>query len=363
MKAAIVHDFIRHGGAEKVLEDMRLVWPEASIYTLHDEQNGRYSDWDIHSSCLQNIVPASKYRWPFPLYPALIDRMPKRINWDVDILVSSSVSYAKNVVAPAGIPHLCYIHRPAMFAYDRRDMFLSGYPKVLHPLLKAFCNRFQKWDQQHATNPDVFVANSQYIADHVKQCYGVEAKVIYPGVDIQPFIEAGRTTVPGDYYFCAVRLEGYKRVDLIVEACNKLQIKLKIAGSGPMREALEKIAGPTVEFLGFVDDEDMVGLYANSKGFLFPSEEDFGIAPVEALAAGRPVVALKKGGTQETVQHGVTGVHFDEQTLDDIVGALKAAEEISWDSEVIQQSALQYSNEVFRQKIFEIAEEVVASKQ
>ncbi|MBC8371847.1 MAG: glycosyltransferase [Planctomycetes bacterium] len=363
MKVAIAHDFIRHGGAEKVLEDFHLLWPDASVYTLHDEQNERYADWDIQSSGLQNIVPASKYRWPFPLYPTLIDRMPKRINWDVDLLVSSSVSYAKNVVAPKGVPHLCYIHRPAMFAYDRREMFLSGYPKLLHPLLNIFCNRFQKWDQKHAANPDMFVANSKYIANYVKQFYGVEAKVIYPGVNIQPFLKAGLETVPGDYYFCAVRLEGYKRVDLIIEACNKLNINLKIAGNGPMRDALEKLAGPTIEFLGFVDDEDMAGLYANSKGFLFPSEEDFGIAPVEALAAGRPVVALKKGGTQETVQHGVTGVHFNEQSLGEIMSALQLAEETSWNAEDIRQSSHQYSNEVFRQKMLEIAEEVVASKE
>ena len=129
-----------------------------------------------------------------------------------------------------------------------------------------------------------------------------------------------------------------------------------------MREALEKIAGPTIEFLGFVDDSEMAELYANSKGFLFPSEEDFGIAPVEALAAGRPVVALKKGCTQETVRHGETGVHFNAQTLDEIMGALQLAEDTSWNAGHIRQSSLQYSSEVFRQKMLELAEEVVATK-
>ena len=362
MKVAIAHDFVRHGGAEKVLEDFHRLWPEAPVYTLHDEQNGQYSDWDIRSSWLQKLVPASKYRWPFPLYPSIIDGMPKRMDWDVDLLLSSSVSYSKNIVSPEGIPHLCYIHRPAMFAYDRREMFLSGYPKAVRPLLNVFCNRFQKWDQKHGANPDMFVANSQYIAAYVKQFYNVDARVVYPGVDIKPFITAGEVAETGDYYFCAVRLEGYKRVDLIIEACNKLQIKLKIAGNGPMREALEKMAGPTIEFLGFVDDSEMAELYANSKGFLFPSEEDFGIAPVEALAAGRPVVALKKGGTQETVRHGETGVHFNAQTLDEIMGALQLAEDTSWDAGHIRQSSLQYSSEVFRQKMFELAEEVVATK-
>ncbi|MDP6963041.1 MAG: glycosyltransferase [Planctomycetota bacterium] len=362
MKVAIAHDFVRHGGAEKVLEDFHLIWPQAPIYTLHSEQLPQYADWDIRSSWLQSFVPADKYRWPFPLYPSLIDKMSRRIDWDVDLLVSSSVSYSKNVVTPEGVPHLCYIHRPAMFAYDRRDMFLSGYPRPLHPLLNYFCNRFQSWDQRHGANPDLFIANSQYIADYVKQFYKVDARVIYPGVNIGPFIEAGLATEPGDYYFCAVRLEGYKRVDLIIEACNRLQIKLKIAGNGPMREALEKQAGPTIEFLGFVEDAEMAGLYANSKGFLFPSEEDFGIAPVEALAAGRPVVALKKGGTQETVQHGSTGVHFKEQSLEEIMTALQTAEDSTWDASAIRDSAQQFSNESFRHKISEVAKEIVAAK-
>jgi|MDSW01.1.fsa_nt_gb glycosyltransferase involved in cell wall biosynthesis len=358
MKAAIAHDFIRHGGAEKVLEDLHALWPDAPVYTLHDEQHGRYSDWDIRPSWLQKWLPASKYRWLFPLYPSIIDSMPKKIDWDIDFLISSSVSYSKNIVCPEGVPHICYLHRPAMFAYDRRDMFLSGYPKVLHPLLNFFCNRFKAWDQRHARTPDVYLTNSQYIGNYVKEFYGVESRVVYPGVRIEPFLKEGLTCEPGDYYFCAVRLEGYKRVDLIIEACNKLGLKLKIAGTGPLRESLEKIAGPNIEFLGFVKDDEMPSLYANAKGFLFPSEEDFGIAPVESLAAGRPVIALQKGGTQETVIHGETGVHFPEQSLMDIVKALEIAEETSWNYSAIRESAKQYSTEVFRRKIIEVVEEV-----
>lgn len=358
MKAAIAHDFIRHGGAEKVLEDLHALWPDAPVYTLHDEQHGRYSDWDIRSSWLQKWLPASKYRWLFPLYPSIIDSMPKKIDWDIDFLISSSVSYSKNIVCPEGVPHICYLHRPAMFAYDRRDMFLSGYPKVLHPLLNFFCNRFKAWDQRHARTPDVYLTNSQYIGNYVKEFYGVESRVVYPGVRIEPFLKEGLACEPGDYYFCAVRLEGYKRVDLIIEACNKLGLKLKIAGTGPLRESLEKIAGPNIEFLGFVKDDEMPSLYANAKGFLFPSEEDFGIAPVESLAAGRPVIALQKGGTQETVIHGETGVHFPEQSLMDIVKALEIAEETSWNYSAIRESAKQYSTEVFRRKIIEVVEEV-----
>jgi glycosyltransferase involved in cell wall biosynthesis len=363
MKVAIAHDFIRHGGAEKVLEDFHAMWPDSSVYTLHAEDLPQYKDWDIQSSWLQKCLPSDKYRWPFPLYPGLIDRMPKRIDWDVDLLLSSSVSYTKNLVAPEGVPHICYIYRPAMFAYDRQEMFLSGYPKALRPLLKGFCSSFKKWDQKHAQNPDVYVVLSKYIGEQVKRLYGVESRLVYPGVNIDQFMQAGIDTLPGDYYFCAIRLEGYKRVDLIIEACNRLKIKLKIAGNGPMRDALEKLAGPTIEFLGFVPDEEMAGLYANAKGFLFPSEEDFGIAPVEALAAGRPVIALKKGGPQETVIHGETGVHFDEQRLEDIVEALKIAEQTSWNADHIRESSKQYSTAVFKQKMLEIAEEVVASKQ
>ncbi len=358
LRVAIAHDFVCAGGADKVLQDMHNLWPEAPVYTFFKEDREIYREgWDIRTSWLQPFLKQGGYRWPFPLYPSLTDRMAKQIDWDIDLLLTSSVSYVKNIVAPPSVPHVCYIYRAAMFAYDRQEMFLSGYPAVLRPILRHYCNRFRTWDQSRANNPDLYITLSKYVADMVKRVYGVDSRIVFPGVNLHPFREAGLKTKPGDYYFCAVRLEGYKRVDLIIEACNRLQIKLKIAGTGSYREELEKLAGPTVEFVGFVPDEEMPGLYAGAKAFLFPSEEDFGIAPVEALAAGRPVIALNKGGPAETVIHGETGIHFAEQTLEDVMQAIQAVETTTWNAERIRESAHAYSTEVFNESMRSIVDE------
>lgn len=361
MKLVIAHDFIRHGGADKCLEHMHDMWPDAAIHTLLAEELPQYEGWPIHSSWLQGRVPPSKYRWPLPLFQGMVDRLPKKIDWTgVDLLLTSSVSFMKNLEAPAGIPHMCYLYRPAMFAYDREDMFLSGYPKALHPILRMVTSRFRRWDQKHKDSPDLYLSISEYVADMVRKAYGKESEVVYPPVDLEPYRKAAEGVAPGDYYFTALRLEGYKRVDLVVEACNRLGLKLKVAGSGPMIEELRRMAGPTVDILGFVSDEEMLELVANCRAFVFPPEEDFGIAPVEALAAGRPVVALGKGGTSETVIPGVSGVHFAEQDVDLIIAAMKQAEETSWSVPAIQESAERFSEQAFRDALRKHAERLLS---
>ena len=361
LRVVIAHDFIRHGGAERVLEHMHALWPRATIWTLYQEQHEAYEDWDIRSSWLQPLVTDSKYRWPMPLYQGMVDRLAKKIDWKaVDLLVTSSVSFMKNLQAPVGIPHLCYIHRPAMFAYDRQDMFLSGYPKMLQPVLRNFCTRFRAWDQQYADNPDLYLTNSDYIGQMVKQIYRCDSETLYPPVRIESFREAGRATEPGDYYFAAVRLESYKRMELVVQACNELALKLKIAGIGPMFEELKTMAGPTVEMLGYVSDDQMLALMAGCKAFILPSEEDFGIAPVEAMASGRPVVALGRAGLLETVADAKSGIHFDEQCLADVIDAIKRCESQDWDAEVIRKSAERFSSEHFESKLLVKAEKLLA---
>ncbi len=360
MNVVLAHDFIRHGGADKVLEHFHAMWPEAPVYTLLAEELPQYKGWDIRSSWLQGKIPPRRYRWPLPLFPGMVDRLSKKIDWDgVELLISSSVSFMKNLKTPEGIPHLCYIYRPAMFAYDREDMFLSGYPPLARPVLRRVTKNFRRWDQANKNNPDLYVSISHYVADMVRKAYGKESKVIYPPVNLDPYQKAAVGVEPGDYYFTALRLEGYKRVDLVVEACSRLGLPLKVAGTGPMLEALRAQAGSTVEILGFVSDQEMFELVAGCRAFVFPPEEDFGIAPVEALAAGRPVVALGKGGTLETVIDGETGVHFPVQKVEAVMEAIRRAEEIAWDSAKIQESAHRFSESAFRKNFLALAQEMV----
>ncbi len=359
MKVAIAHDFIRHGGAERVLEQMHVLWPEAPIHTLLAEPHPEYSDWDIRSSVLQKWVPPRRYRWPLPFYPGMVDRL--RFDPSIDLLLSSSVSWMKSAQAPPGVPHLCYIYRPMMFAYDRQEIFLAHYPRALRPVLRRMVSRIRRWDQARADRPDLYVACSRYGAEQVQRVYGREARVLYPPVRIQPFAEAGRRVEPEDFFLTALRLESYKRVDILVEACTRLGLPLKVVGRGPELPRLREMAGPEVSFLGFVPDSELPNLVASCRAFLYSAEEDFGIAPVEALAAGRPVIAYGYAGCSETVEDGVNGVHFPVQETEAVIAALRRFEDMSFDRERIRASAERFSESAFRVGLQALAEELVTT--
>jgi glycosyltransferase involved in cell wall biosynthesis len=360
LRVALAHDFIRHGGAERVLEQFHELWPDAPVYTLLAERHPAYAGWDVRSSWLQRLVPASKYRWPLPLYPGMVDRL--LIREPVDLVVSSSVSWMKSLRAPPGAKHLCYIHRPMMFAYDRQADFLATYPAPLRPLLRALAARIRAWDQRTADRPDLYVANSFYTARRVRELYRREAAVAHPPVAVDAFLDAGRNARPGEAFLTVARLESYKRVDVVVEACTRLGLPLCVAGRGPEAERLRALAGPTVEFLGRVDDSALVDLVTRCRAYLFPAEEDFGIAPVEAMAAGRPVLAFGAGGCLETVLPGVTGEHFAAQTADCLAAALRDFRPESYDPERIRAHAAGFSEPAFRARMLALAREVAAGR-
>lgn len=357
MKVVLAHDFIRHGGAEVVLEELHRLWPEAPVYTLLYEPHEEYKDWDIRSSWLQHWLPPSRYRWPMPIYPGMVDRI--RLPADTDLLVTSSVSWMKSLAAPAGVPHLCFIHRPMMFAYDRQADFLAAYPAPMRPLLRLLAARVREWDQRTAARPTHYLANSRYTARRVKELYGREAEIVYPPVRLEAFHAAGLHTRPGAYFFTMSRLESYKRVDLIVDACTRLGVPLKVAGKGPELQRLQERAGPGVEFLGYVSDAMLPELVAGCRAFLFSAEEDFGIAPVEAAAAGRPVLAYGAGGSLETVVHGRTGLHFAAQSADSLVAAIRELERCDIRPEDCRAHARQFGVPEFRRRVLAAAERLV----
>ncbi|MFQ5747889.1 MAG: glycosyltransferase, partial [Planctomycetota bacterium] len=220
--------------------------------------------------------------------------------------------------------------------------------------------RIRAWDQRTAGRPDLYMANSRYTADRVRELDGREARVVPPPVRVKPFLEAGRRTAPGDWFLTVQRLESYKRVDIIVEACRRLGLPLKVAGRGPERERLQAMAGPQVEFLGWVPEERLPDLVAGCRAFLFSAEEDFGIAPVEAQAAGRPVIAYAAGGCLETVLPGRTGFLFEAQESSSLMAALEEFRDLRFDPEECRAHARKYSSARFREKILAVAGDLLA---
>lgn len=360
MKVALAHDFLRNGGAERVLESIHRIWPDAPVHTLLHETHARYADWDIRPSWLQHFVPPKRYRWPLVLYPGIIDRLDFG---DIDLLISSSVSWMKGAATRPGTPHLCYCHRPMMFAYERSELFLESYPALLRPALRRAIRSIREWDQRTADNTTLFVANSAYTASKIERIYNRTAEVVHPPVRMEAFSEAGHAETSGGYFLVVSRLERYKRIDLAVEACTRLGLPLKVAGTGPMSESLKELAGPGIEFLGYVPDEELPALVAGCRAFLFPPDEDFGIAPVEAQAAGRPVLAYGFGGSLETVLAGQSGEHFAEQEIECVTAALEQFTPESYAPDSCRASAARFHEDRFAEKMVRLAERLVGSAQ
>ena len=330
MRVALVHDYlVEYGGAERVLEALHEIWPQSPVFVAYFNPEGlgphkkRFKNWDIRQSWGKNLpfMPhlLSFYRIFAPLFFEGFDFS------DFDVVISSTnIYFAKGIVTKPETLHICYCHTPPRFLY--------GYPYATrfrnYPLVKQVSdvlNHFLRiYDYLSAQRVDYFVANSKNTAARIKKFYRREATVIYPPVEIKKF-PSSKLQVPSSNYFLFVsRLDYFKRPDLAVEACNRLKVPLKVVGKGPEEERIRKMAGPTVEILGEVSDEELARLYQGCRALIYPAqEEDFGIVPLEAMAVGRPVIALRSGGVLESVIEGKTGVFFDEPTVESLIGAIK----------------------------------------
>ncbi len=239
------------------------------------------------------------------------------------------------------------------FSYEY-DGKISGKAKLLRKLLDYFLTWIRVWDYASAARVDYFIANSENVAKRIRKHYRREAVVIPPPVRCRLFQISEND---GDYFLVVSRFQEYKRVDIAIDACNKLGLKLKVVGDGPDYKRLKAMAGPTVELLGRVDDAHVKELYAGCRAFLFPGEEDFGITPLEAMASGRPVIAYGKGGALETVVEGVTGTFFKEQTTDSLIDALRRFETMTFDKHKLREHAEKFDDEVFKARIKAFVEE------
>jgi glycosyltransferase involved in cell wall biosynthesis len=325
-RVVIVHDYlIQRGGAERVVDALLEIYPEASLATsiISDDYRLHHRGRRVVTSWLQR-VPGGKaaFRALLPLYPGAFRglRLPES-----DLVIVSSSGFAHHVAGRTTAPVLVYCHTPPRFLWRTDDYF--GDKRRSRALAEPLLARMRRLDLAAARLPAQYVANSATSAERIATIYGRHAPVVHPPVDVGRF---RHDRDRDDYYLVVSRLLGYKRIDLAVAAATRLGRRLLIVGAGPAGARLAALAGPTVEFLGEQEDEVVTDLMERCRGFLFPGEEDFGISPVEAMAAGAPIVAFKRAGATETVVDGVTGVLFPAQTVDAVCEALERLEAGEW---------------------------------
>ena len=359
-RTVLVHDYLnQYGGAERLLEVMHGLAPEAPVFTSiydPDRMPAVYRHWDIRTSWMDRLPGvASSHQRYLPAYPLAFERL--RLP-DCDVVLSSSSAFAKAVRPPAGAVHVAYIHSPMRFAwnldsYVERERMSAAMRRALGPVMAAM----RWWDRRTAARVDRFVANSSAVQDRIRAFWGRDATILYPPVDVDRFAPAPAGEV-GCYFLMVSRLVPYKRLDLAIEAFNALGLPLWIAGDGRDREALERQAGPTVRLLGRVSDTELADLYARARAVVFMSEDDFGIAQVEAQAAGRPVIALGAGGALDTVIDEVTGIHVREQTAGGLVEAVRRFERLAFSPERNVAHARRFSKERFARELVALVDEV-----
>ena len=352
LKVAIVHDWlVSYAGADRVVDCMHHVFPDAPIYTLvydKDKMPAWFRDYDIRTTWIQKLPFATRlYKKLLPLMPGAFEALDLS---EYDLVLSSSSSCSKGVITRPDAVHICYCHTPIRYVWD----FYYTYRANANPLVRAVMpgqmHKLRQWDKCAADRVDYFIANSRYIAQRIKKYYRRDSDVIYPCVHINqsPFVEKE------DFYLVVGRFTWYKRIDLAVAACTKLGRRLVVIGSGDEESRLRAIAGPTVEFKGVgLSDEEVRDYYLRAKAFLFPGEEDFGITPVEAQSAGTPVLAYGRGGACETVEDGRTGLLFHAQTVDSLAECIEKfeAEGVACTKEEIRAHSLRFSEERFEAQL------------
>ncbi len=367
MKVALIHDWLTGmRGGEKCLEVFCELFPEADIFTLihlPGRVSPRIEQHRITTSFLQDIPGRERwYRYLLPLMPAAIEALDLSA---YDMVLSSSHCVAKGVIPRPDALHVSYLHTPMRYAWDLWPQYFPPKGPVSRYVLPIFLNRLRTWDTVSTHRVDTLVANSRFVARRIARYYRREATVIHPPVDTAWFTPADPYG-PGDFYLMVTALVPNKRVDLAIEAFNDLRRPLKIIGSGPLMAPLQRLAGPTIEMLGWCSDEVLRQAYAACKAVVFPSQEDFGIVPLEANAAGRPVIALAQGGSLETVvpfdrQHcqegeapvAPTGVLFDQLSASALASAVRCfeAHEAVFEPAALRRHALQFDRQQFKQRM------------
>ena len=368
MKVALAHDWLNQmGGAENVLEQMVDIFPGAPVFTTiyaPELMPAEYRRWDIRPTWLNRAPAVHRHHQPYlPFYPPAVSSIDLS---GYDLILSNKSGFIHGLGHTADQLHLCYCLAPTRYVWDYQGYAArEGFGRWLGLLITPLIKRLQRWDFEAAQPPPFtsppgrggdtckgvhhFIAISREIQARIKKYYERESVIIYPPVDVERFRPVERPA--GYYYFILSRLIPYKRIDLAVQALNRLGKRLIIAGDGRDRAALESLAGPTVEFRGRLPWAEVVELMANCRALLFPGFEDFGITPLEAQAAGRPVIAFARGGALDTVIEGETGLFFHEQSVEALIEAIERFERLSFDPAVARANAERFGIERFRREL------------
>jgi glycosyltransferase involved in cell wall biosynthesis len=364
LKIALVHDFlVKLGGAERVLKVLADMYPDAPIYTLlYDEQacGSEFKRERVRTSFLQKFPEflRKRQKYLFPWMPRAVEGFDLS---EFDIVISSSNAFAHGILVPSHTLHVCYCHSPMRYAWDYAHEYLKEQKiKGLKAfLIERMMMKVRIWDQVASDRVDYYIANSKHVQRRIKKYYRKDSEVLYPAVDTRKFKPVKKNN---DYFLIVSALTPFKKIDLAVELFNKIGKRLVVIGSGAQLDYLKSIAGPTVEILGRKEDATVREYLENCRGYILPAEEDFGIAPVEAMACGKPVLAYGKGGALETVLPGVTGEFFYEPTvesMEDGLGRLIVNEK-HYDAEKIHTHANLFSKQHFEEHFEKLLESYLA---
>ncbi|MBN1325621.1 glycosyltransferase [Candidatus Falkowbacteria bacterium] len=356
MRVALLHDYLNQaGGAERVLMALTELFPEAPIYTLiYDKKRlAGFENKKIKTSFLQKLpFAASKIKYYLPIMPIAVEQLNLG---NYDLVISSTSALIKGVITPPHTLHICYCHTPTRYLWSDTH----SYPKdikvgsIVKNILPFMLTKLRQWDHHAAQRVNHFIANSHFIASRIKNYYHRDSEVIYPPVDTQNFYITNQL---GNYYLIISRLRPYKKVDMAISAFNKLNLPLKIIGTGEEEASLRKMAKSNIEFLGAVSEEIKRKYLSNCLALIHPQEEDFGLTAIEAMASGRPVIAYGRGGALETVIDGKTGKLFDEQSWEALIDTIIKFKPNEYNSFEIKKHSENFDTENFYKHMREFVE-------
>lgn len=351
-RVAIVHDWLVGGGAELVVEQLHTMYPEAPIYTSYctDQWRQRLDNkvvtgWLQHLGKFRKFIPFLRIWWF------------TRLNFDgYDLVISSSGAEAKGIKVPKDTLHINYCHAPTHYYWSRYEEYMQhpgfgAFDWLARLGLRLLVGPLRRWDYRAAQRPNKIIANSTHIQQEIKKYYGRDAVVIHPPVYFERFQKPENQELTRHGFIISGRQTPYKRFDLAILACNQLQLPLKVIGDGPDNARLRSLAGPTITFLGRAPDETVEKEFAGAEALIFPGTDDFGITPVEAMAAGTPVIAYQAGGALDYIKPGITGEFFTQQTAESLITVIQSFDLKQYNHTDIRREAQAFSKENFQEKL------------